>query len=396
MTMSVHQFGGGTSQYMAPQPQGRLVQKEAALGQLRDIEPPTDHIGLSLIAPWLEISSDDAVFDYVPIQTDGLAPARAEDSESELAAKDDYTRGQGRVSTIDWAIKDHYSASDVTRYREYQRLAELAAANDGAFPLTVSSMTEDFASKLARDAALRKRKLDNRIEWLIRTGLAEGAINYNDGKIIFSVNYGRPANQSAQAPASGSYSGDTHDPINDTIAVQQFMDDIQGVTIDRAIVSKKFLFRAAQSAKFGLRSGFVPDGSGGAVAVDPRYLIEGYNVDYAINMLKNATGIDFIVNDAVYRTRTLGSTTVVNTRFQAQNRVVFLPSQATLDQFDDTLIGFAKTLTSPHPEGNWSSGFYEWEKEERDPWGTDRGTGVKAFPAFLHLDKTFTWTVDLG
>ena len=397
MTSSLTSFSGiGTgSAFMAPQAQDRLVRKEVALGQLRDIEPPQDHIGLSLIAPWLEIASDDAVFDYVPIQADGLAPARAEDAESELAMKDDYTRGQGRVSTIDWSIKDHYTASDVTRYREYQRLAELAAANNGAFPLTVTSMTEDFASKLARDAASRRRKLDNRIEWLITQGLANGSISYNDGKISFNVNYGRPAGQTAQAPASGTYAGKNHDPINDIIAVQQYMDDTQGVQIDRAIVSKKFLFRAAQASLFGLRAGFVPDGSGGVTTADPRYLLDGYGQDYAINMLKNATGLDFIVYDSVYRTRALGATTTVNNRFIAQNKVIFLPSTASLSEFDDTAIGFAKTLTSPHPEGNWGSGFYEWEQETRDPWGVDRGTGVKAFPAFLHLDKTYTMDVTL-
>lgn len=396
MTTSLHTFGGGapgSQQFMAPIAQDRLVRKEVALGQIREIAPPTDHIGLSLIAPWLEVASDDVVFDYVTGLTDGLAPARAEDSESELARKDDYVQGQGRASIIDWALKDHYTASDVTRYREYLRLAELA--QNGSFPLTVGSATEDFASKIARDDALRRRKLDNRIEKLITEGLSAGTIAYNDGKIKFSVDYGRPANQSAQAPTSGTYASDTHDPINDIVKVQEFMDNLYGVNINRAIVSKKFLFAAARASKFGLRAGYVPNGSGGVATVDPRYLIDGYGPQYAIDLLKNQTGIDFIVYDSVYRTRALGSTTVTNNRFIPQNRVIFLPDDASLSEFDDTAIGFAKTLTSPHPEGNWSAGFYEWERETQDPWGTDRGTGVKAFPVFLHLDKTFTWDVTL-
>jgi hypothetical protein len=53
-------------------------------------------------------------------------------------------------------------------------------------------------------------------------------------------------------------------------------------------------------------------------------------------------------------------------------------------------LGFGKTLTSPHPEGNWQSGFYEWERETEDPWGTDRGTGIKAFPVFPYMQYTFT------
>jgi hypothetical protein len=66
-------------------------------------------------------------------------------------------------------------------------------------------------------------------------------------------------------------------------------------------------------------------------------------------------------------------------------------------EFDDTQIGFAKTLTSPHPAGNWSSGFYEWEKDYgNDPWGYDVGTGIKAFPIFLHMDLTVSYTSTLG
>lgn len=394
MSNSLHTFGGGSQYSAALPPQDRLVRKEVALGQIREIEPPQDHIGLSLIAPWLEVATDDVVFDYVTVSTDGLAPARAEDAESELARKDDYVTGQGRASILDWAIKDHYTASDVTRYREYLRLAELAQG--GSFPLTVTSMTEDFASKLARDEARRRRKLDNRIEWLIRTGLSQGVITYDDGKIKFSVNFGRPSGQQNQAPASGSYAGSDHDPINDIIAVQEMMRDTYGVEMTRAIVSKKFLHRAAQASKFGLRAGWFPDGSGGISSADPRYLIDNYGDDYALNLLRGQTGMEFIVNDSVYRTRALGSTTITNTRFQPEGQVIFLPSEASLAEFDDTQIGFAKTLTSPHPEGNWTPGFYEWEQDGKDPWGTDRGTGVKAFPVFLHLDKTFTWNVTLA
>jgi hypothetical protein len=64
-----------------------------------------------------------------------------------------------------------------------------------------------------------------------------------------------------------------------------------------------------------------------------------------------------------------------------------------VNSFVETEIGFAKTLTSPHPMGNWQPGFYEWERETVDPWGYDVGTGVKAFPVFPHMDLTYTLTV---
>lgn len=98
--------------------QDRLVRKEVALGTIREIAPPSQHIGLAQVAPFLNVESDDVIFDYAKGLTDGMAPARAEDAESELAQKDTTFVGIGRASILDWAIKDHYVASDVTRYRE--------------------------------------------------------------------------------------------------------------------------------------------------------------------------------------------------------------------------------------------------------------------------------------
>jgi hypothetical protein len=109
--------------------------------------------------------------------------------------------------------------------------------------------------------------------------------------------------------------------------------------------------------------------------------------------VENTTGVNLIEYDSVYRTRAKGSNTVVSTRFMPQNRLVFLPAAADLGEIDDTQIGFAKTLTSPHPEGNWTPGFYEWEQATKDPWGQDMGNGVKAFPVFPHME--FTYAVDV-
>src|SRR3990167_6028597 len=97
--------------------QDRLVRKEVAVGVIREAALlPEDHIGTRLIAPFKSVESDDVIFDYTMGLQVGMAPARAEDAESELAAKDD-TVGTGRASVIDWAIKDHYDPPDVSRFR---------------------------------------------------------------------------------------------------------------------------------------------------------------------------------------------------------------------------------------------------------------------------------------
>jgi hypothetical protein len=358
-------------------PQDRLVRKEVALGLIREWEQPQDHMGLRLLAPFQEVQSDDVIFDYTRGLTAGLAPARAEDAESEMAGKDDSV-GTGRASLIDWALKDHYDPSDVSRYREGLILGGIAGAEQ--LPLTISRMTDEWQAKLARDTRRRRRMLDNRLEWLIMTALQTGAITYNDGKIVFTVDYGRPAGQTDEAPASTVlWDQTTADPIGDLLSVKYYMRDTYGVNIDRAIVSNRILRALRMSDKF----------TNTLIGSNPLYTVRGWGDAAASELVQSQVDINFIVYDSVYRTRALGSNTVVNTRFLADDRVYLLPSQADIDSLDD-MIGFGKTLSSPHPEGNWTSSYYEWERSTVDPWGYDIGTGIKAFPVFPHLDKTYT------
>lgn len=372
----------------------RLVRKEVALGVVREITPPEQHIGLNVVAPWLSVQSDDVIFDYAKGLTTGLAPARAEDAESELAQKDEQFVGQGRAAVIDWALKDHYSPSDVTRYREALLIAN-QIRDTNSIPLTINSMREGFDARVARDTTLRRRKLDNRIEWMIMTAIETGGITYDDGKIKWTVDFGRPANQTNQAPAGGVWSSGDSNPIGDVLAVQEFMYNLYGVRMTRAIASRRVLNSIVNSNLFAARSGLVLPGSATAstTPIDPRYLIDGWGPNAAAAVLTRATNVEFIEYDAVYRSRPVGSNTTTNNRFLSDNKIYFLPDENDMAELTDTEIGFAKTLTSPHPEGNWQTGFYEWERETVDPWGRDVGTGVKAFPVFPHMELTYTMTV---
>lgn len=378
---------------MAPFPQqDRLVRKEVALGTIREMTPPLQHLGLSLLAPFLQVASDDVIFDYAKGLTDGLAPARAEDAESELAQKDLLFGGTGRAAVIDWALKDHYTASDVSRYRESLIVQSRLGVNSVALPLTIDNVVNDFRTKVAREDALRRRKLDNRIEWLIMQAMSTGGITYNDGKIKFTVDFVRPAGQQDQAPAGGLWSLTTSDPIKDILAVQDLMYDTYGVRMTRAITSRKVLNNIMNSDKFIARSGLAVSPVTGGTPVDPKYLIDGWGPSAAQAIVERQTGLTFIEYDSVYRTRTVGGSTIVNNRFLPQNAVIFLPDPGDVAEIGSEL-GFGKTLTSPHPEGNWQPGFYEWEEETKDPWGLNRGTGIKAFPVFPHMDLTFKMLV---
>jgi hypothetical protein len=371
----------------------RLVRKEVSLGSIREKQPPMDHIGLS-IAPFLDVATDDVIFDYIKggVQ-DGLAPARAEDAEAELAQKDELTYGSGRAAVIDWSLKDKYTASDVTRYREFLLLQQKVGGVLEGLQLNFVGRTQaDFERRIARHDSLRRRKLDNRIEWLIMQSIETGGITYNDGKIKFTVSYGRPAGQLNQAPASGLYNSTTHDPIGDIIAMNDMMFATYGVRLKRAITSQRVLNTFWKSAKFTALTGLVVGGTPSS-PIDIRYLMPNFDAARAVEMVAAATGVTFQVYDSVYRTRPVGSTVWTNNRFLSDNKIFFLPSEGDLGEIDDTEIGFAKTLSAPHPEGNWQSGFYEWEDEKRDPWVHVRGSGVKAFPVFPYMEYTYTMTV---
>lgn len=357
-----------------PLSQDRLVRKEVALGVLREYEPPQDHIGLRLFAPMQDVQSDDVIFNYTRGLTAGLAPARAEDAESEMAGKDD-SMGYGAASIIDWAQKDHYDPSDVTRYREGLIIGGLAGAEN--LQLTTSSMTDGFATKVARDTMLRRKRLDNRLEWLIMMAMDTGKITYDDGKIAFSVDFQRPAAQQDMALPSGILFGaPTAKPIEDIIAIQELA--APAVNLNRILISRK-AFR-----KLYLSPGFVAALTGS----NPLYVVPGWGPKMAADFIASQTGITFIVYDSVYRTRALGSNTIVNTRFTREDYAIFLPDSTDVANVDDA-IGFGATLTSPHPEGNWTPGYYEWERSTVDPWGHDMGAGIKAFPVLPHLDMTY-------
>lgn len=364
-----------------PLSQDRLVRKEVSLGVLREYEFIQTHIGLSLIAPFHDVQSDDVIFSYTRGITAGLAPARAEDAESEMAGKDD-SIGSGRASVVDWAIKDHYDASDVTRYREANILGGLAGAEN--LSLVVRSITEDWGNKLARDSMLRRKRIDNRLEWLIMQALDTGKIIYNDGKIQFTTDFGRPASQQDFAPPSGFLwsNAANMDPIEDILTIQADAFDKFGITLDRLIISRKIWRNMRKSKKF----------SDALTGYNPLYKVSGWGDKAGADFIANQTSVNLIMYDSVYRTRAIGSNTTVNTKFVRDNSVIFLPSEADVANLDDA-IGFAKTLTSPHPEGNFTSGYYEWERATVDPWGHDMGTGIKAFPVFPHLDMSYVMTV---
>jgi hypothetical protein len=353
----------------------RLVQKDVMLGVLREMEPPQEHIGERFL-PMQEVANDDVIWDAVKGMTSGLAPARAMDAEAEIAVRDEVI-GTGKASIIDWSVKDRWNASDVARYRE---VTEFAGAD--ALPRSVQAITADWQAKMARATLKRRRQLDNRLEWL-RWRAIQDNLSYNDGKVSFATTYGIPSDQKAVVPSVTWNNYSTSDPIGNLMAWKELVRNRTGVELREAVVSRKVLYAAMLNANFAqLWAG-----------ANPFYqLNNSFGLQQATERLQQATDINFTVFDASYRTRAFGSTTITNTRFTDERDIYLFPGSDEITSYSggNNGLGLGNVLTSPHPEGNWASGFYEWEQERRDPWGLDQGSGIKAFPVLWAPEILFS------
>lgn len=381
-------------------PQDRLVRQEVLLGTVRELVAPDTHIMLQLF-PFLEVPTDEVVFNYARGLTEGLAPARAQGAEAALVRSDDLFGGEGRASVLDWAEKNHYNESDVGRGRNWLLLQELVAS--GVLPLTATSMIEDFNAKVSDDTIRRQNELNNRIEWLGAQALYNNQITYNANGMKFSVTFDRPAENSfsyaaaningdANYPIGDAWTAATSDPILDGLSIVQYVYDRYNVRLNRAIGSRKIWNSIFRSDKFIARSGLVTQS--GSTDVDLNYVFDGWGPVAAMQVWQNATGIQPVVYDSVYRTRAYGGAVgdIAITRFIPDNLLIFLPDPQDVAQFDDTDLGLGRFLTSPHPAGNWTPGFYAWDKDLGvDPWGYDIGTGIKTFPVLPHNDLTVVY-----
>ena len=148
----------------------------------------------------------------------------------------------------------------------------------GVLPLLVQGQLQDWNSQVARDRALRRRKLDNRREWLIMNGLSDDQIVYNDGKIKFTVPYTRPVTQQAgnagfDLPAADIVDGTwnltdtTFDPIRFFTELSEWFFETYGVRLGSAIGSRHIFNRFWVSEKFSQRAGlgaaYAADGTAG-------------------------------------------------------------------------------------------------------------------------------------
>ena len=379
--------GSGTSMYGYGMDHDRVVRKEVNLGVIREMTVPEDLI-YTTIAPFMEVPTDDFIFDRVtPHFSTGMVPARAQNAESELAQHDFKAGGQARGSVIDWAHKDFYDATDVYNYRAAQDVLDRLGGTVNV-PAYLQGSANDLASKMARDQADRVARIHRRFEHIVMTSLSTGTYVYNGTNISFETPWGQPADQRNITPESGSYAADTHDPINDILKIQEDAFERYGIQFDRVLGSRKAFNTFFRSKKFIPRTGFTEQQ--GIGMDDMPYLVgNAWGPQAGLDFVMQQTGLRPIIHDSVYREDGVAK------RYLPQDQLIFLPSESSIRAFDSTAIGFAKTCTSPHPEGNFTAGMYEWEDTQKDPWQLVAGTGIKAYPIMNHMECVYSMKLEL-
>lgn len=376
-----------------PLNQQEAHEKAVGIGISREL-PVDQSLIWPRIAPLQSIDTDKFTFEVEVDSSDLMAPAADESAESETYENDTFF-GEGKGSVIDWRVSTRTKPSDITNARAFDEAMRLFSEAGIVPPRLFQNQAAQLSDKLAKDRIERRRQIDFRLEWLVTQALSTGGINYADGKIRFETPFGLPVDQLNQAPASGNLwnVGVDHDPIGDIDAMQEFMYARYDITLDTMVISPESLRKMARSKYFYPRTGLaIPAGIGPR---DMSYINPNFGQEEAVRIISQATGItNIIVYDAKRKVKPLGANTrPVPVRFMDEGQVIFFPSVEAAGGLLSTDLGFAKTLTSPHPEGDWASGIYTFEDSGVDPWGRKDGTGIKAMPVFPRIDLSYSMQV---
>ena len=352
----------------------RYLLPPEVLDRLTTETPVKDGYIWNRFTPFIDVPTTKVIFEQADPTVENLAPFRAPDAEAEMFKSEDYVR-EGSAELGDWALKSFYRSSDVTNFRNTAQMIGMST--------TIDMQRQQFAARVARDTVTRRQAIDNQLERLVTDSIFTGTCSYDDGKRKFSVNWGRPANQQTQT-VTVMWDDSTANIIEDIKNVKRFMRDTHGVIITRALTSQRVLDQFANPDKFMLITGIV----GG----DPNYLTPGWGEEMARNIIQAQTGVAFEAYDSGLRVRN-GDNYEIN-RFTDERDIVYMPDESAFTPTRDLGIRFGGMLTAPHVMNNMQTGYYSWQHEhEKDPWNSEVGTGLQAFPIFTEMELTYTQRV---
>jgi len=325
----------------------------------------SSHLGEEFL-PFKPVPTEKTIWDVVEADM-GMAKFVAPDAESPLVDKRKIDQVIATIASI--REKERFIESDLRAIRE---AGELPIVEDSP---TLMNALKTQAEQRLRDSLTRlKNRVANRLEWM-RWQAMLGTVSYDDGDVIFSVDYGIPAANKVTLSGTAVWSDTTNaDPlknINDWI--DTYIDNQSGLAPTRMVMSRKSLGYIAQNAKIRdllkYNNNINPEVFG-----SPKM---------AQQLILNLTDIVKIhVYDSFYE-----DASGTSLRYLAQNKIIMLPEPVTNGE---TLGDVAD---GPHPHNNYKPGLYTWTETKKDPYTTFVGVGRECFPRIFHPDWIFVATV---
>ena len=201
-----------------------------------------------------------------------------------------------------------------------------------------------------------------------------GEITYNDGDVIFSVNYSIPADNKVTLSGTEMWSDTTNsDPVKDINDwIDTYIETNKGLAPTRMYLSRKTLGYLAQNEK--VRSLLKFSGHMNTDAFG--------SPKQAIKLITTMTDITKVIPyDSFYEDSSGDSQ-----RFLPQNKVILMPEPVTNGE------SLGDVADGPHPHNNYKTGLYTWKQVKKDPYTTFIGVGRECFPRILHPEWIFIAT----
>lgn len=312
---------------------------EAFVGQ--DILPIVGVPGLNTM--WDIINKDAKLAGFVAIN-----------AESPLADKAGMERGFSELADI--RIKERFDEDELMALREP---GQADVVLEGLAETRRAVAERSLATALQRMTA----RVNGRVEWMRWQALSTGSISYDDGKVIFSVDFGIPGTHVITLTGTDRWDDlDDSDPLSDITDWVELIRADTGRAPDRMYVGSNIAKYLVNNEK--IRA--LLAGTSGITSL--------LSLNTVLNLIGQLVGLRIERYDTTYQD---GSGT--DTRFLDADTVVLMPNPR---QSDGEVLG--DMASGPAKANNWETGLYAWVKEEEDPWATFIGAGIHAFPRLYH------------
>ena len=357
-----------------------ILEPKFMLEVVKNIEIPRAYIGQNYL-PMVDVSTEALTWDVL---------------------KDE--QNLGGVYSIDGQIRPGSEAifgqmfADVCRIgaarlvseSEWRKLRDpgMAGIETGMVGDIKAEVTRKVAQKLVDcnrevDATLEYLRINallGYIKWPPEPATGKGAL----GNAVFAVDYRLPSDHKVKATdanlGGGGYFWTTiasADIVKDLEAIQVFLADEGGdpTQLDM-IMSRHALKLAMQQASFiDIMKYTNPSGL--------------MNFGAAAQYIETTLGIRPVIYDTQYTYRTVSTTDPSDITI---NRVRILPTNYVLFVPRNTKVG--DVATSPAEANGWRTGKFTWLKKEVNPWKTELGEGINAFPRLTKPESIFVLQIE--